>query len=65
MSTDATRKNKVPLIIGFRPGDLAPLISKWQEKNPRIGYSEMIRRALRQSPEFKELAGVRHAHLVA
>ena len=63
MSTEATNdKSPVPEIINFRPGELAPLIERWMEKNPDVPTTVLMKRALRK--ELAPLAGRRYAHLL-
>jgi hypothetical protein len=63
VSTEATKtKSTVPEIINFRPGELAPLIERWMERNPEVPTTALIKRALRK--ELAPLAGKRLAHLV-
>lgn len=53
----------VPGTIGIRTDELAPLLEKWREQNPRVPWKFLLRDALKR--ELAPLAGKRLAHLVS
>lgn len=57
-------KKELPEVIGIRTEEFAPLLLKWRNKNRKVPWAELLRSALKDSSELKELAGKRDAHIL-
>ena len=66
MQTGKTNGFELPTHIGLRTThtDLAPLLTKWKQLNPKRDWKDLLEAALRGDSPLVALAGKRHAHLV-
>lgn len=56
------KRKTAPLVLSARVGELAPLVQKWMDANPRVNATHLVLDGLRLA--LKPYAGKRHAHLV-
>lgn len=56
---------KVPVILGARPGDLAPALREWRRRNPYIDWTVLVKRGLKRELAASGLNGKRFAKLLA
>jgi len=55
-------KRKLPAVVAFRPGELAPLMEHYLNLNPGITTARLIRRGLKLV--LRDCAGKRYGHLL-
>lgn len=56
---------KLPGTIGIATVEFEPILKIWRQRNRGVPWSEFLRRAIKNDPEVRKLAGKRYRHLVA
>lgn len=58
------QETELPVVIGIRTEEFAPLLLKWRRRNRGVPWSDLLRRSLRGFPELRALATKTDAHLL-